>query len=39
MIDFGLSDELELVRATARDFAADQLRPNLRNRHRYVQSC
>ncbi len=30
MIDFDLGDELELVRATARDFAADQLRPALR---------
>lgn len=27
MIDFALGDELELVRQTARDFAADQLRP------------
>ncbi len=31
MIDFALGDELELVRATARDFAADHLRPNLRD--------
>ena len=30
MIDFGLGDELELIRATARDFAADHLRPKLR---------
>lgn len=30
MIDFGLGDELELIRATARDFAADHLRSNLR---------
>ena len=30
MIDFGLGDELEMIRATARDFAADHLRPNLR---------
>ncbi|MCP4037567.1 MAG: acyl-CoA/acyl-ACP dehydrogenase [bacterium] len=31
MIDFELGDELELVRATARDFAGDHLRPALRN--------
>ena len=30
MIDFELGSELELVRATARDFAADHLRPSLR---------
>lgn len=30
MIDFDLGDELELVRATARDFARDRLRPALR---------
>lgn len=30
MIDFELGSELELVRATARDFAADHLRPFLR---------
>ena len=30
MIDFELGDELELIRVTARDFAADQLRPALR---------
>jgi alkylation response protein AidB-like acyl-CoA dehydrogenase len=30
MIDFDLGDELELVRATARDFANDALRPALR---------
>jgi alkylation response protein AidB-like acyl-CoA dehydrogenase len=30
MIDFDLGDELELVQATAREFAADQLRPALR---------
>jgi len=31
MIDFELGDELELIRATARDFAADQLRGALRD--------
>lgn len=31
MIDFALGDELELVRATARDFATDQLRGALRD--------
>jgi alkylation response protein AidB-like acyl-CoA dehydrogenase len=30
MIDFDLGDELELVRATAREFATDQLRPAAR---------
>ena len=30
MIDFEIGDELELVRETARDFAADHLRPSLR---------
>ncbi len=30
LIDFELGDELELVRSTARDFAADHLRPGLR---------
>ena len=30
MIDFALGDEFELVRATARDFAADQLRGAMR---------
>jgi alkylation response protein AidB-like acyl-CoA dehydrogenase len=30
MIDFAIGDELELVRKTARDFAADHLRPALR---------
>ena len=30
MIDFALGDELELARATARDFAKDHLRPALR---------
>ena len=30
MIDFELGDELELVRTTARDFAADHLRPSVR---------
>ena len=30
MIDFDLGDDLELVQATAREFAADQLRPALR---------
>ena len=30
MIDFELGDELELVRETAREFAADHLRPGLR---------
>ena len=34
MIDFGLGDELELVRATARDFADDQLRPDHREHER-----
>lgn len=31
MIDFGLTDELELIRATARDFADDHLRPHSRD--------
>lgn len=31
MIDFGLGDELELIRATASDFAADHLRPSIRD--------
>jgi alkylation response protein AidB-like acyl-CoA dehydrogenase len=30
MIDFELGDDLELIQATARDFAADHLRPALR---------
>ncbi len=30
MIDFAPGDELELIRATAREFAADHLRPGLR---------
>ncbi len=30
MIDFDLDDELELIRSTAREFAADHLRPRLR---------
>jgi len=30
VVDFELDDELELIRVTARDFAADQLRPRLR---------
>ena len=30
MIDFDAGDELELVRATAADFASDQLRPAMR---------
>jgi len=31
MIDFDLDDELELIRGTARQFAADHLRPRLRD--------
>ena len=31
MIDFDLDDELELIRSTARQFAADHLRPGLRD--------
>lgn len=34
MVDFELGDELELIRVTARDFAADQLRPRLREHER-----
>ncbi len=31
MIDFDLDDELELIRSTAREFAADHLRPGVRD--------
>jgi alkylation response protein AidB-like acyl-CoA dehydrogenase len=31
MIDFDLDDELELIRSTARQFAADHMRPGLRD--------
>jgi len=31
MIDFDLDDELELIRSTARQFAADHLRPGMRD--------